>query len=100
MLLEIGSMVVVTVLTWVGVPLPQISVDSAQTPAILAPDCGAFDEDQCLSSDVCEIFISGTGTEACALACDLRDPVSCELDGECQLIGGVCDFPADEPAGC
>lgn len=100
MFVEVGSMMIVTLLAWAGVPVPQVTVDSSRMSSMIMPECTVYDANSCLDSEVCEIFIADSGAESCALACDLRDAASCETDGECQLINGACDFPADEPAGC
>lgn len=99
MLVEIGSVVLATMLSLAGVSMPQLAQIAADSH-VLVPACESYHSDMCLASEVCEVFISEAGSEKCALACDLRDAASCQLDGECELIGGVCSFPADEPAGC
>ena len=100
MFVEVGSMMVATLLAWVGVTMPELSAESMRMSAIIVPECGGFNSDTCLNSDVCEVFIADSGSESCALACDLRDAALCEVDGECQILNGACNFPADEPAGC
>ncbi len=100
MLIEMGSLVVITMLSWAGVNLPQLNVEVLDANEEIAAECTGFSSDQCLSSEICEVYISSTGGESCGLACDLRDAATCEIDGECQLFDGACNFPADEPAGC
>jgi len=99
MLVEIGSWVIATILSMAGISLPQLAAQ-VSSGDVVVPACEAYDADHCLASDACEIFISVAGDENCALACDLRDAATCESDGECQVVAGECDFPADEPAGC
>lgn len=98
MWLEIGTFILSSMLSLVGVGVSQLNAEVAKfTPA---PSCERFDAESCLSNEACDVFIADGGSEMCGLACDLRTVADCAADGACRVVDGVCDYADHSPVGC
>lgn len=98
MWLELGAMILSTVLSVAGIGMPQLNADAVPSAEQLG--CAARSTDACLASDACDVFVAASGVETCAIACDMRDVASCALDSNCAVVDGVCDYADAVPVGC
>ncbi len=96
MFIELGTLVLSTMLSLAGVGLAPLNVAAASSPAL---SCATQTADNCLQSEACDLFVAA-GTDVCGVACEMRSVDSCAMDANCAIVDGVCDYADYSPVGC
>jgi hypothetical protein len=97
MWIDIGTLVLTTILSVTGTGLPQLNAAPISTPMM---SCLSQSLDSCEQSESCALFVEPSGAEVCSVACSAHTVETCALDSHCAVFDGVCDYAAESPAAC
>ena len=97
MFVELGTLIISTLLSVAGVGIQQLNLEATNTPVM---SCLSQSSDTCLESEMCDVFIASSGEETCNVACDMRTVESCAMDSNCAVVDGACEYADNSPVGC